>query len=154
MAYKNLLLEIGTEEIPSRFLPDALETIVSYAEKEFETARIKHGRIGAYGTPRRIALTIRDVQENQEDKIMTYKGPTWESAFDANGNPTKAAIGFAKSKGVNYEELTHKEVDGVRYAFAVISEQGSPVQNLLPQILTNIMGQIVFLRICIGLIRQ
>ncbi|WP_286952273.1 MULTISPECIES: glycine--tRNA ligase subunit beta [Aminobacterium] len=144
MAYKNLLLEIGTEEIPSRFLPDALETIVSYAEKEFETARIKHGRIGAYGTPRRIALTIRDVQENQEDKIMTYKGPTWESAFDANGNPTKAAIGFAKSKGVNYEELTHKEVDGVRYAFAVISEQGNPVQNLLPQILTNIMGQIVF----------
>ena len=144
MAYKNLLLEIGTEEIPSRFLPEALSNIVRYAEEEMVAARIIHGRVAAYGTPRRIALVIRDVEEKQEDKVMTYKGPTWDSAFDANGNPTKAPLGFAKSKGVGYENLVPKEVDGVRYAFAVVSEVGNPVRDLFPEILPAIIRKLVF----------
>lgn len=144
MAYKNLLLEIGTEEIPSRFLPNALDTLMNNVEKEFDAARIKYGRVAAYGTPRRMALVVRDIEEKQDDKVMNYKGPTWDSAFDANGNPTKAALGFAKSKGVEYENLLPKEVDGVRYAFAVISEQGNPVQELLPEILPSVINQLVF----------
>jgi glycyl-tRNA synthetase beta chain len=144
MTYKNVLLEIGTEEIPSRFLPDALELLEKSAKEEFRNARIPFKSASAFATPRRIALMLREVEEEQEDLVHTFKGPAWNAAFDMNGNPTRAAYGFAGSKGVAIDDLVPEEVDGVKYAHARVSEPGKPTLEILPDILPALIRKLVF----------
>ena len=141
---RDLILEIGTEEIPSRFMPGALRDIAQFAEEEFAKERLEHGRIEVMGTPRRLVLLVRSVAEKQADLSEEYKGPAWQSAFDGTGNPTRAAEGFAKSKGIPVEQLTAKNVNGVDYAFAVISHQGGAADALLPDVMKRIILRLVF----------
>jgi len=141
---KDLLLEIGTEEIPSRFMPQALKDIAQYAEEEFTQQRLPHGRIDVMGTPCRLVLSVRGVDENQDDLTEEYKGPAWKSSFDGAGNPTRAAQGFAKSKGLEVSELICKSVNGVDYAFAVINHKGVSAVELLPEMMKKIISKIVF----------
>ena len=110
---RDLILEIGTEEIPSRFMPQTLKDIAQYAEEEFAEQRLPHGRIEVMGTPRRLVLSVKAVAETQDDLSEEYKGPAWKSAFDGTGNPTRAAVGFAKSKGLAVEDLAKKDINGV-----------------------------------------
>ena len=144
MTYKNVLLEIGTEEIPSRFLPDTLEFLEKTAKDDFKNARIGFKSLSVFATPRRIALMVKDVDDQQQDLVNTFKGPAWTAAFDMNGNPTRAAFGFAKSKGVSIEQLVGVEVDGVKYAHAEVSEPGKPVLEILPELLPALIKKIVF----------
>ena len=141
---RDLILEIGTEEIPSRFMTNALRDIAQYAEEEFAKERIEHGRIEVMGTPRRLVLLVRAVAQTQADLSEEYKGPAWKSAFDGTGCPTRAAEGFAKSKGIPVEQLTVKNVNGVDYAFAVICHKGGNADALLPGIMKRIISRIVF----------
>ncbi len=141
---RDLLLEIGTEEIPARFMPNVLRDIAIYAEEEFVAARIEHGRIETMGTPRRLVLKIHSVAENQNDLSEEYRGPARKNAFDAVGKPTRAAEGFAKSRGVAVEELKVREVNGVEYVFAVINHRGGSADALLPEIMVRIISRIVF----------
>jgi glycyl-tRNA synthetase beta chain len=141
---RDLILEIGTEEIPSRFMPQTLKDIAQYAEEEFAEQRLPHGRIEVMGTPRRLVLSVKAVAETQDDLSEEYKGPAWKSAFDGTGNPTRAAVGFAKSKGLAVEDLAKKDINGVEYAFAVISHKGGPAQDLLPEMMKRIITRIVF----------
>ncbi len=144
MTYKNVLLEIGVEEIPSRFLPDALTFLERTAREDLENARISCKNVSAFATPRRIALLFRDVGDRQSDLVHTFKGPAWASAFDMNGNPTRAAFGFAKSRGVGVESLVAVESDGVKYACAEVSEPGRPVIEILPELLPAMIKKLVF----------
>ena len=141
---RDLILEIGTEEIPSRFMPQVLKDISQFAEEEFAEQRLPHGRTEVMGTPRRLVLFVHSVAENQEDLSEEYKGPAWKSAFDGSGNPTRAAEGFAKSKGLAVEDLVCKSINGVDYAFAVISHKGGPAAGLLPEMMKRIILRIVF----------
>ncbi len=144
MTYKNVLLEIGTEEIPSRFLPETLEFLEKTAKEDFRNARIGFKSMAVFATPRRIALMVRDVDDQQQDLVNTFKGPAWTAAFDMNGNPTRAAFGFAKSKGVTIERLAAVEVDGVKYAHAEVSEPGKPTLEILPELLPALIRKLVF----------
>ena len=100
-----LLLEIGTEEIPSGFIPRALEEMQSLLEKEFQAQRIAYKEIKAMGTPRRLVLLATGVAPAQEGRIIETIGPAKRIAFDDQGHPTKAALGFARGQGVPVEEL-------------------------------------------------
>ncbi len=102
---KELLLEIGTEEIPAEFLPKALKDMADIVGREFTQNRIGHGEVETMATPRRLVLCVADVAEKQEDQVLEKLGPAKRVSFDEKGNPTKAALGFAKGQGIGIAEL-------------------------------------------------
>ena len=144
MSLKDVLLEIGTEEIPSRFIPPILETLKNLAVEDLIHLRIPFKDVLTYATPRRLVLMVHGVAEHQEDLVATFKGPAWNSAFDAMGNSTRAADGFAKSKGVVVDALKQIDVDGVRYVAAEVREEGKPTLSILPVFLPSLIGKLVF----------
>lgn len=139
-----LLLEIGTEEIPASFMPAALDALKTIAEREFGEHRIAYGTLDTFGTPRRIVLAMRDVATVQEDLVVTKTGPAKSAAFAPDGTPTKAALGFAKSQGVGVEDLTVITTEKGDYLCAQRREKGIPTHLLLPELLPKIIGQIPF----------
>jgi len=139
-----LLLEIGTEEIPSRFIPKALNDIEEIARNEFLQNRIDHGEIKTFGTPRRLVLFVDNVNEFQRDILIKKIGPPKQNAFDSNGNPTQAAIGFAKSQSVSLESLEVEKTEKGEYLCAIKKEPGKRVIELLPSILPKIILSIPF----------
>ncbi|AER66516.1 glycyl-tRNA synthetase beta chain [Thermovirga lienii DSM 17291] len=144
MDKKDFLFEIGTEEIPARFVSWAVKEIEEIAKSEFDAARLSYECIQGFATPRRLTIFVRDLKERQEDFVEAFKGPAWEQAFDAYGNPTKAAKGFAKSKGVDVESLEKREVGGGYFAFAVKKIEGKNVRDILPEVLEKIIKRLVF----------
>ena len=102
---EELLLEIGTEEIPAAFMPGILSSFKVMMEKEFVSKRIGFEKINTFGTPRRLILMAYGVSEKQEDLEFTKMGPAKNIAYDAEGNPTKAAIGFARGQGIDAGDL-------------------------------------------------
>ena len=144
MSAKDLLFEIGTEEIPARFMPKALADICQYAGEEFASAHIEHSRIKAECTPRRIVLAVEKLSAAQSDSVEVFKGPLKAQAFDDNGNPTKAAEGFARSKGASAADLKVKEIGGAEYVVAEKIEKGQATESVLPQILDRIIRRLSF----------
>ncbi|MDF2501384.1 MAG: Glycyl-tRNA synthetase beta subunit [Anaerosporomusa subterranea] len=137
---KHVLLEIGTEEIPAHFMPGALRQLEAAATALFKDQRIQCGSVRALGTPRRLTLIVRDVVASQADKQSKNKGPSVKIAFDADGQPTKAAAGFARGQGVTADQLVVE--DG--YVYAVVEEKGGPVAELLPKLLTDLISGLSF----------
>ncbi|MGZ3592188.1 MAG: glycine--tRNA ligase subunit beta, partial [Thermodesulfobacteriota bacterium] len=135
MKMKELLLEIGTEEIPAGFIPQALMDLESLAKKELGATRIDFNGIRTLGTPRRLVLVIQSVSEKQKDEETRKIGPSKQAAFDAKGNPTKAAIGFAKSQSVPVESLTIIQTEKGEYVCAAKKESGKPTLELLSSLL-------------------
>ena len=141
---KELLLEIGTEEIPAGFIPQALIDLESLAKKELEASRIDFNGIKTLGTPRRLVLVIESVSEKQRDEETKKIGPSKQSAFDEKGNPTKAAIGFAKSQSVPVESLTMIQTEKGEYVCAVKKEPGRPTSEILSSLLPKCIFSIPF----------
>jgi len=141
---KELLLEIGTEEIPAGFAPQALIDLEGIAQRELQGNRVDFGGIRTLGTPRRLVLVIESVAEKQRDEETKKIGPSKQSAFDAKGNPTKAAIGFAKGQSVPVESLTLVETEKGEYVCAVKKEQGKPTFELLSTFLPKWILSIPF----------
>jgi glycyl-tRNA synthetase beta chain len=141
---KELLLEIGTEEIPAGFIPQALMDLESLAKKELEASRIDFNGIKTLGTPRRLVLVIESVSEKQRDEETKKIGPSKQSAFDEKGNPTKAAIGFAKSQSVPVESLTMIQTEKGEYVCAVKKEPGKPTSEILSSLLPKWILSIPF----------
>ncbi|MBQ7543501.1 MAG: glycine--tRNA ligase subunit beta [Synergistaceae bacterium] len=144
MPIKNVLLEIGTEEIPSRFIPDALKTLKDRAEASLVSSRLTFRDVKTYATPRRLAVLISNVSDEQTEQVEEFKGPALANAYDQNGVPTKAAIGFAKSKGVDVKDLTETEIKGVKYLLAVIRQESKPAMEVLPGILAGLVNGLTF----------
>ena len=140
----DLLLEIGTEEIPASFMPGALDAFKAIAEREFSEYRIAYGTLKTFGTPRRIVLVMREVASAQEDLVITKTGPAKCAAFTPDGTPTKAALGFAKSQGVGVDELTVVRTEKGEYLCVQRREKGMPTHLVLPELLPKIIGQIPF----------
>lgn len=144
MALRNVVLEIGTEEIPSRFLPEALKALERLAVSAFAANRLGFKDVRTYATPRRLVLSVRDLDETQSSSISLLKGPPLTSAYDAEGNPTRAALGFAKSKGVDVSALGETVVDGVRYVAAEVREESRRTLDVLPELLRGLVEGLSF----------
>ncbi|MDO3378775.1 glycine--tRNA ligase subunit beta [Geoalkalibacter halelectricus] len=139
-----LFLEIGTEEIPAGFLPQAMADLQRLIRKEFESARIAFAAVRTYATPRRLALVVEGVAATQERQELSLMGPSVKVAFDAEGNPTKAAQGFARSNGVEVAELSRAQTDKGEYLFIAKVIEGRPTAELLPEMLPRLINAIPF----------
>ncbi len=141
---KDLLLEIGTEEIPARFMEPALRLLAATAKELLETARLNFGKIAVFGTPRRLTLLVEEVAEMAEDLKMEFKGPAVKSAYDAEGSPTKALEGFCRSQGIEPADLFIKELNGVPYVYAAKNAEGKAAVAILPQLFLDIINKLNF----------
>ncbi len=129
-----LLFEIGTEEIPAKFMPAILAQLRELAAKKLAEQRIPFEQIKVYGTPRRMTFIAAGVPEAQADSVVEAKGPSVKIAF-VNQEPSKAALGFARGQGVDVRDL---QVRG-EYVYAVKHLAGQPVEELLPALLLDIL---------------
>ena len=137
---KTLLLEIGTEEVPAHVMPGILSQLKENAAKTFDELRIEYKNIKTLGTPRRSALLVEGLAEQQADLSKENRGPAVNIAFDADGNPTKAAQGFARGQGIKPEELVTK--DG--YVYAMVHEKGGQTVDLLGDTLKGLVDGLNF----------
>lgn len=138
-----LLLEIGTEEIPARFLPDALIRLREIAESNFQEYRLSFKSIMTFGTPRRLSLiaNVNPLQEKAEKEIW---GPPVNVAFDTEGMPTKTAEAFARAHNVRVDELVRKQKGKGTYVVAHIKEDSRNTKDLLPEVLPRIIQSLNF----------
>jgi len=137
---KDVLLEIGTEEIPAKFMPAALAQLENTTKAKLTELRISYGAVRAVGTPRRLAVIVKEVAVTQADKHSENKGPSIKIAFGQDGTPTKAALGFARGQGVEPAALVVKD----EYVYAIVQEKGRPVAELLPGLLADIVTSLSF----------
>lgn len=143
MAEKHTLaFEIGVEEIPAFDLDSANKQLEKMAPAAFTDARIPFDSVEIHSSPRRLIVMAYGVADATEALVEEYKGPAAKIAFDADGNPTKAAIGFARGKGLTPENLERREVKGVEYVFATKNIPATPVADLLPDILAGFITAI------------
>jgi glycyl-tRNA synthetase beta chain len=141
---KELLLEIGTEEIPAAFLPKALRDLKEIARTEMAANLISHGEIRTMGTPRRLFLSIDEVAQRQQDQMIEKLGPAVRAAFDEQGNPSRAAVGFARGQGIDVAELERITTEKGEYVCARKKITGEATEGLLPAILTKVITDIPF----------
>ena len=141
---KEFLLEIGTEEIPAGFVPQALIDLEKLAKKDLEAQRIDFQGMKTLGTPRRLVLTIESLAERQKSVELRKIGPSKQAAFDAKGNPTKAAIGFAKGQSIPVESLQLVPTEKGEYVCAIKEEAGKPTHEILPTLLPGWILSIPF----------
>lgn len=134
MSNRDFLLEIGLEEVPARFVPQAVEQLKSKLVQWLQEQRISYSEAVSYATPRRLAVLIKQMAEKQEDKQEEAKGPSKKIAMDAEGNWTKAAEGFARGQGAAVSELYFKEVNGVEYVYVAKETKGMETLQLLPDL--------------------
>ena len=135
---KDLLFEIGAEEIPAGFMPNILGQLKQLAETKLNDAHLSFESIATYGTPRRLALIVKGLADTSAEISERHKGPSASIAYDADGNATKAAIGFARGKGLDVADLVVE--DG--YIYAETKTAGVPakdiVTDMLPQLITGL----------------
>ena len=139
-----LLFEIGTEEIPAGYIEPALHFFGQAAKKHFDNLGLLYGRVRTFGTPRRLTLVVDDLQEQQADKTVEYTGPSKQAGFDGDGKPSKAALGFARSRGVAVEDLKVAATPKGEYLVAVEDVKGLETSQLLPDILQNLIRELPF----------
>ncbi len=138
------LLEIGMEELPPADLSSALAQLEASVPALLEELRLSYGDLQIWGTPRRLVVFVADLAAKQADQSLEVKGPPAERAFDNDGNPTPAAIGFARSKGIDVSELQVVELDGGKYVVARVDVKGSSARAVLNEALPRLMGDIRF----------
>lgn len=141
---KPLLFEIGTEELPARFITPAREALAKLIAEGLDQARIAHGTVTIYSTPRRLAALVADVAEKQQESVSLKFGPPKVRAYDAEGKPLPAAVGFAKSQGVDASELTILEKGGVEMIAVEKVEKGEDALQVLPDVLKDVISRIPF----------
>lgn len=141
---ENLLLEIGTEELPSGFIAPALGFMKAYMEQAFSEINLGPDRIDTFGTPRRLALMVTGVPSFLEDTIETKMGPPKKIAFDDKGKPTKAGAGFAKTMGVEISEISIEKTPRGEYLCLSRTIPGKKTSETLPGILNDLVRTITF----------
>lgn len=139
-----LLVEIGTEEIPARFMPRAVEAFKELMQRQLQENRIEVETVHTCGTPRRLVLTATGIAPMQKDIVIQKTGPAKSAAFDSEGKPTKAAIGFAKGQGVAVSELKCIQTEKGDYVSAERKEAGKPTETLLPDIIPAVISSLSF----------
>lgn len=144
MAARDLLFEIGTEEIPARFMPKAMSDLCASMTDELDGASIAHGDVTVKCTPRRFVVIVKELFEAQADSLDVAKGPLRAQAYDAAGKPTKAAEGFARSRGIPVERLQIEMIGKAEYVVAEVKKIGGATKDLLPEILERVIKKLSF----------
>ncbi len=141
---QEFLFEIGTEELPASDLQSALAQLKERLPAMLDDLRLPHGEVIILGTPRRLVASVAGLAARQADRTQLVKGPPASRAFDAMGLPTKAAEGFAKSRGIDVKALEVREIDGGKYAVAEVTESGRPAVEVLSEALPRLIAAIKF----------
>lgn len=137
-----LLFEIGTEELPSWFVRQAAASLPDLCAARLTAARLGHGTIRAFATPRRVAVLVEGLAEHSERRTEMRRGPAASAAFDADGRLTKAASGFARSSGVEPDGLVVQDTERGRYVFARREVGGEDAATLLPTLLAALIDDL------------
>ncbi len=132
MSVDNLLVEIGTEELPPKALRTLMQAFGEGLEAAIDEARLAHGDLRVYASPRRLAVAVTSLSRQQEDRKVEHKGPPLKIAFDADGKPTPAASAFAKKCGVDIDDLDRSKTDKGEWLSYSDIEKGKTAAELLP----------------------
>lgn len=138
MSAQDFLVELGTEELPPKALKKLSDSFCSGIVNGLQAAGLPHAEVHAYAAPRRLAVLVTSLATQQPDRIQNIDGPPIKAAFDAEGNPTKAALGFAKKNGVEVEQLD-RSGEKLRYVKEV---KGHPAKSLLPDIVSQSLNDL------------
>jgi len=141
---KELLFEIGTEEVPSVYMPDALRGLGEVADRLLREARLGFKRIRTLGTPRRLTLHVEGLAEKQTDEVREVVGPPKAAAYDKEGKPTAAALGFARAQGIPVEQLHVRATERGDYLVAVKKIKGVRTADVLPALLPKLITSLTF----------
>ena len=141
---QELLVEIGTEEIPAGYIEPALSHLRQGSERKLAELNLGHGDIRTFATPRRLCLLVENLTEKQDDQRLEVMGPPKKAAFDADNKPTKAALGFAASRGATVDDLQVVETAKGEYLMVVQEIEGRPSQELLQELLPELILSIPF----------
>lgn len=140
----NLLVEIGLEEMPARFISGASKQLAENIEKWLNKSEIFHEDVLIYSTPRRLAVIINNVAEKQQDRKEEIKGPSLKVAKDQQGNWSKAAQGFARGQGISLDDIFIKSIKDIDYIYVEKEYIGQKVEDLLPNALEDIIKSMTF----------
>ncbi len=140
----DLLFEIGAEELPAGFVPPAIEQLERDLAKALDDARLVHGEVKALGTPRRLAVYARDVAARQADARTEAFGPPVAQAYDAEGKPTPAALGFARSQGVDVSALERAQTPKGERVAVTKTEKGKRAEQVLPALVEKLVHGLRF----------
>lgn len=143
-----LAFEIGTEEIPAFDLKRATEQLAELVPAALDAVRIPHGSVAIYTSPRRLIAVVADVAAETEALEEVFRGPAVKIAFDETGNPTKAAEGFARGKGLTVADLERRDENGTEYVYAVRSVAAQDTAQLLPAVLRGVIDDITWPKSC------
>lgn len=146
MTADQLLMEIGCEEIPSRFIPRAMEQLKSEATSLLAENRLKHGSIETWATPRRLVILINELEVKQADLVEKIKGPPVDRAYDDQGQPTKALQGFINNHGVTMDQIEEESIKNAKYIVVEKEVAGIETMNLLPDLLPRLIQKLNFPR--------
>ncbi|MBA5684874.1 glycine--tRNA ligase subunit beta [Photobacterium damselae subsp. damselae] len=142
MTERNFLIELGTEELPPKALRTLAEAFAANFEAELKAADLAHNGIEWFAAPRRLALKVNALAENQPDKIVEKRGPAIASAFDADGNPTKAAQGWARGNGITVEQAERLATDKGEWLLFKQEVKGQEAKALLPELAANALAKL------------
>ncbi len=138
----DLLFELGTEELPPVALKRLSEALTHEFVTGLESAQLTHGDVVSYASPRRLALLVKDLAFRQPDRDIERRGPAVKAAFDAEGNPTKAAEGFARSCGTTVDQLQRQQTDKGEWLVYQVHESGRAAAELLPAIAEQALNRL------------
>lgn len=139
-----LLLEIGCEEIPASFMRDALLLLKTSLLEQLTEARLSYGEADTYGTPRRMIVHVLAVQTHQSPEERTVRGPAKRACFDAEGKPTQALMGFARSQGVEPDRVQFTGTPGSEYAIVQVHDLGRPALEVLSEAIPAVIRNMTF----------
>ena len=134
---RDLLIELGTEELPPKALASLSAALTDEFVRQLDEAGLNHGNVERFAAPRRLALLVRDLDEKQADRDIERQGPAVQAAFDSDGNPTKAAQGFAASLGLTVDQLGRQDTGKGERLVAQITEKGKSAAELIPTFFTQ-----------------
>ena len=140
----NYLLEIRTEEIPARFMNGALTELSEKTKKQLDKDGISYEAIKMMGTPRRMTMYISGLALATEPLHVESKGPNVKAAYDENGEPTKALLGFCRGQGINPESVTTKIIKDIAYIYIEKTVPGVETKTLLPTIIEKVLKNMHF----------
>jgi glycyl-tRNA synthetase len=140
----SFLLEIGVEELPALDLDSAVAQLKVNVPKLWDDLHLEHGAVSIFGTPRRLVVMVENLAPRQADREDLVKGPPAERAFDPDGKPTPASIGFARKNGLDPSVLEIRTLEGGRYAVAVVKQNGHPTPDVLTSSLPGLLAGIKF----------
>jgi glycyl-tRNA synthetase beta chain len=141
---KDLLVEIGTEEMPASAIEIGIKQLAQKAEQIFSQNRLEFAEVKAFGSPRRLVLLVKSLLEKQKDHLLEVKGPPKVAAFTEDAKPTEAAKGFARSQGVKISDLVVKQEENGAYVYAIKREVGKPTSLVLTQLLPQLVSSLSF----------